>query len=100
MVTLEDIDKRLQDIERKQQELNKGLAGFQTAFAGIQNVFSMLATSLGDVANMDPKKMMNEAETTNQNVAKILRYVASIYTSIEKKKIEIHGVPVSEPDTA
>lgn len=102
MTTLEELEQRInaiqtsmKNVEESQKAVLKGLTGFQTAFAGIQQVFGMLATHLGPLAAMDPKKMIDDGEKTNKDVNIIKHYVAKIYTdiyketpSVEVKKIE------------
>ena len=46
----------------------------------------MLATNLGDLVQLDPKKMQEEADKTNKNVEMIFLYMRKIYTDIYKNQ--------------
>jgi hypothetical protein len=85
MTTLEELQSQLTTLANQQKDLFKAVTGLQTMFAGINQVFTMLATSLGDITQLDPKKMISDSETNAKDVKAIKAYAASLYTDMQKK---------------
>ena len=89
MTTLEELNTKLDTIANSQKELLKAITGLSTIFSSFQKVFGLLSSSLGDVAALNPKKMMEEAEVNNKRIETIYHWTGKLFTQIQKGEVKI-----------